>query len=583
MKHTSLAIARTRLSMEKFSLLKMACGVFVFCVVAAVPSSAQIIYTTLVNFNGTNGGVPTAALIQATDGNFYGTTSTGGANNQGTVFKITPRGTLTTLYSFCALTNCADGASPAAGLVQGPDGNLYGTTSVDGVNGLGGTVFKITPRGTLTTLHSFCAVTSCADGFAPNAGLIQGTDGNFYGTARAGGSSDYGTIFKITPAGKLTTLHSFDNTDGAYPEAALVQVPDGDFYGTTSEYGAYGGGTVFRFSAITGKLTTLHSFCALSRCADGYRSFSALVRGTDGNFHGTTQGGGPNGGGTVFKITPRGTRTTIYSFCALTSCADGFAPNAGLIQGTDGNYYGTTSNGNKYCPAGTTPFCGTTFKITPRGTLTTLHNFCALTNCADGGGPNAALLQGTDGSFYGTNTGGGTSNNCTYGCGTIFKLSVGLRPFVTPQTDVGRVGAKVIILGTDLTGASRVSFNGKTATFTVVSASEITATVPAGATTGKIEVTTPSGTLTSNTAFYVTPQVRSFTPASGPVGTQVKITGVSLTQTAGVTFGGVTATAFIVDSDTQVTATVPTGAVTGRVSLSTPGGDAWSATNFTVQ
>lgn len=424
MKHTSLAIARTRLSMEKFSLLKMACGVFVFCVVAAVPSSAQIIYTTLVNFNGTNGGVPTAALIQATDGNFYGTTSTGGANNQGTVFKITPRGTLTTLYSFCALTNCADGASPAAGLVQGPDGNLYGTTSVDGVNGLGGTVFKITPRGTLTTLHSFCAVTSCADGFAPNAGLIQGTDGN---------------------------------------------------------------------------------------------------------------------------------------------------------------YYGTTSNGNKYCPAGTTPFCGTTFKIPPRGTLTTLHNFCALTNCADGGGPNAALLQGTDGSFYGTNTGGGTSNNCTYGCGTIFKLSVGLRPFVTPQTDVGRVGAKVIILGTDLTGASRVSFNGKTATFTVVSASEITATVPAGATTGKIEVTTPSGTLTSNTAFYVTPQVRSFTPASGPVGTQVKITGVSLTQTAGVTFGGVTATAFIVDSDTQVTATVPTGAVTGRVSLSTPGGDAWSATNFTVQ
>ena len=202
--------------------------------------------------------------------------------------------------------------------------------------------------------------------------------------------------------------------------------------------------------------------------------------------------------------------------------------------------------------------------------------------------PDGRVLEGTDGAFYGTTSSGGNPNlsspcGSSTGCGTIFKLSVGLAPFITSQTSSGKVGANVIILGNNLTGSTAVIFNGTAATFNVVSASEIMTAVPAGATTGDIKVTTPTATLTSNTPFYVTPQLLSFTPASGPVGTQVKITGVSLTRTNIVTFGGVAATSFTVNSDTQITATVPTGAETGRVSLSTLGGVSWSSTNFTVE
>jgi uncharacterized repeat protein (TIGR03803 family) len=309
------------------------------------------------------------------------------------------------------------------------------------------------------------------------------------------------------------------------------------------------------------------------------------VQGTDGNFYGTTVLGGASsscadgtghsiGCGTVFRITPGGTLTTLDSF----DSTNGAHPEAGLIQGTDGSFYGTTQYGGFH---GT----GTIFRLTPQGKLNTFYNFGAI---SAGYGPLAGLLQGTDGNFYGSTAFGGTGTGTTAcgpnGCGTIFKFSLGWGPFVTSQTYSGKVGAKVIILGTSLTGATGVHFNGTAATtFTVVSASEITATVPAGATTGKIQVTTPSGTLNSNKAFYVTPQVLSFTPANGPVGASVRITGVSLTQTKVVTFGGVVGTSFTVNSDTQVTATVPAGAVTGKVVVSTPGGVAGSATNFTVQ
>lgn len=315
-----------------------------------------------------------------------------------------------------------------------------------------------------------------------------------------------------------------------------------------------------------GALTVLHAFDD----TDGLNPNGELVHGSDGNFYGTTLYGGSHNLGTVFKITPAGKLTTLHSFQG--SPVDGADPYRGLVQGTDGNFYGTTMNGGASgnCSTG----CGTVFRITPRGGLTTLHSF----SVSDGSSPQAGLLQGTDGNFYGTTSGGGL-----YSYGTVFKLSVGLKPFVASQTYSGIVGANVIILGNNLTGSTAVSFNGTASSFNVVSASEITTTVPADATTGKIDVTTPSGTLTSNTPFYVTPQVLSFTPPSGAVGTQVQITGVSLTQTAGVTFGGVKATSFTVDSDTQITATVPTSAVTGVVGISTPGGTAWSATNFTVQ
>ncbi len=231
--------------MRKFRLLKMVCIAVVFCAATAIASPAQIL-TTLHSFGGGDGAYPYAGLVQASDRNFYGTTRDGGASGNcidkcGTVFKITPNGTLTTLHSFGG----GDGAYPEAGLVQASDGNFYGTTEFGGVNNYG-TVFKITPNGTLTTLHSFGG----GDGAYPEAGLVQASDGNFYGTTTRGGANYYGTVFRITPDGTLTTLHNFGYGDGAYPYAGLVQASDGNFYGTTLNGGAYGDGTVFRLMSV---------------------------------------------------------------------------------------------------------------------------------------------------------------------------------------------------------------------------------------------------------------------------------------------------------------------------------------------
>jgi uncharacterized repeat protein (TIGR03803 family) len=556
---------RKACTMGKLSGWKTACAIPMLCAATAIGAPATTTFTTLASFDGANGAHPAhMSLVQGTDGSFYGTTYLGGANNDGTVFKITSGGTLTTLYSFCAQTNCGDGSIPQAGLVQATDGNIYGTTAVGGANSEG-TIFKVTSGGTLTTLYSFCAQTNCTDGSDPVGGLVQAADGNFYGTTYHGGTNNFGTVFKITSGGKLTTLHSFDSTDGMGPQTGVGQGTDGNFYGTTQGGGRTGDGTVFKITP-GGTLTTLHSFGLTN---DGIAPLG-LIQATDGNFYGTTQGGGANSEGTIFKITSGGTLTTLYSFCAQSNCADGSQPFAGLVQATDGNFYGTTQGGGANSE-------GTIFKITSGGTLTALYSFCAQTNCADGSQPFAGLVQATDGNFYGTTYAGGVNN-----FGTVFSLAVGLGPFVETRPSSGKVGAKVIILGTNLKGATSASFNGTAATFTVVSASEINTTVPAGATTGKVQVKTPSGTLKSNLIFKVTPQLTSFKPTSGEVGTSVTITGVSLKQTTVVTFGGVKATAFIVNSGTQVTATVPTGAKTGKIDLTTPGGTATSATSFTV-
>jgi uncharacterized repeat protein (TIGR03803 family) len=278
------------------------------------------------------------------------------------------------------------------------------------------------------------------------------------------------------------------------PFAGLVQATNGDLYGTAAGGGAYGGGTVFKMTP-SGKLTTLYSFCAQAGCTDGANPSAGLVQATNGDFYGTTAGGGAcSTCGTVFKITPSGTLTTLYSFCSQSGCTDGSYPAAGLVQATNGDLYGTTFSG------GGATNSGTAFKITPSGDLTTLHSFCAQSGCTDGNYPGAGLVQATNGTLYGTTSGGGANN-----LGTIFSLSVGLGPFVETQTTVGKVGAAVKILGTDLSGATSVSFNGTAAVFTVVSPSLITTTVPAGATTGKVEVVTPSGTLSTYVPYRVLP------------------------------------------------------------------------------
>jgi uncharacterized repeat protein (TIGR03803 family) len=363
--------------------------------------SSSNVETVLYGFaGGTDGFDPSAPLVQGSDGNFYGTTLGNyyepgvGTNQYGSVFKITPSGTLTALHDFSS----TDGATAFAGLVQGSDGNFYGTTTYGGGSN-DGTVFKITPTGTLTTLHSF----SGTDGSNPYGSLAQGSDGNFYGTTVRGPNGN-GTVFEITPGGTLTNLYSFSGGDGSTPVAGLVLGSDGNFYGINSGGGASNDGTVFKITT-SGALTTLHSFNG----TDGANPYASLAQGSDGNFYGTTIYGGTSNYGTVFKITPSGTLTTLYSF----SGADPYV-YGGLVQGSDGNFYGTTYLGGTYD-------VGTVFSITPSGTLTSLYSFTdSFTSVPDGEAPMAGLVQGSSGSFYGTTTYGG---GC--GGGTIFEITPG--------------------------------------------------------------------------------------------------------------------------------------------------------------
>ncbi len=489
--------------MTNLSTAKMTAVAILLCAATAIAAPAQT-FNTLVNFDGTNGGNPTASLIQGFNGSLYGATTGSGAYGGGTVFRITPEGTSMTLYNFCAESDCVDGRYPEGTLVLGTDGNFYGTTLQGGNSMCGcGTLFKITPEGSLTTIHRFDGT----DGSNPVAGLIQGADGNFYGTTVSGGANGggAGTLFKTTRDGTLTTLYTFCSqpmcSDGDQPTGALVQGVDGKFYGTTgfgglgnscNPLGGGGCGTVFQITP-TGKLTTLHSFCETD-CSDGAIPWAGLLLASNGDFYGVTpQGSGNANGGTIFKITSNGEFTTIYSFSCLPGCGNGDSPFGDLLQGTDGALYGTTGSGGAFGD-------GTIFRLTARDSLTTLHNFTG----TDGDSPFSGLLQATAGIFYGT-TFQGDSNACGDGCGTLYSLDMGLGPFVAFVRGYGKVGQTGGILGQGFTGTTGVSLNGIAASFTVVSDTFIKATVPAGATTGYVTVATPSGTLTSNVPFRVLP------------------------------------------------------------------------------
>jgi uncharacterized repeat protein (TIGR03803 family) len=506
---------------------KTAYIVAVFCIATAVVSQAQT-FKTLFSFDGTDGGAANP-LMQAADGNFYGTTQLGGSIDAGTLFRITPMGKLTTLHNFCSQPNCTDGAvAAAAALLQAPDGNFYGsTTAGGGDSGSGGIVFQFTPSGALTALYNFCAESLCDDGNSPEA-VVFGHNGKLYGTTAFGGTgvscmlfpADCGTFFELSSTGQLTTLYNFCSqtncTDGASP-ANLLLATNGRFYDTAENGGNYNGncdqfgcGTIFETTS-TGEFSTLYSFCSVLNnsgfCADGEDPRNGMIQSTDGDFYGITLYGGTTNGGTIFKITPAGKLTTLYNFCSQTNCLDGELPNGGLIQGTDGNFYGTTFEGgansnSDICPSS----CGTAFQITPSGQLTTVYNFCSQSNCSDGANPTGSLMQSTNGTFYGVALqGGGSSSDCRFGCGTLFSLSVGLGPFVETNPGFGTVGQTIGILGNNLSSTTKVSFNGKQAPFKIASSTLIKAIVPTGATTGTVQVTTSSGKLSSNVPFQVLP------------------------------------------------------------------------------
>jgi uncharacterized repeat protein (TIGR03803 family) len=303
-------------------------------------------------------------------------------------------------YFTSGLTN------PLGRLALGPDGYFYGTTVSGGIGGYG-TVFKVTTNGNLTTLVNF----GNTNGANPTAGLSLGPDGNFYGTTEYGGNNgDFGTVFSVSTNGALNTLFNFSNTNGAYPYMDLTLGPGGDFYGATPYGGDGGWGTVFRV-ATNGILTTLFSFSN----TNGAFPFGSLTLGSDGNFYGTTRMGGSNGydAGILFKITTNGILTTLVNF----DITNGAQPFLGLTLGIDGNFYGTTLIGGDYGS-------GTIFKMAKNGILTKLHSFSAVTSNGnvdtntDGANPAASLTLGADGNFYGTTLSGGIN-----GCGTLFKLT----------------------------------------------------------------------------------------------------------------------------------------------------------------
>ncbi len=493
-------------------------------------------------FNYTNGANPYSPIIQATDGNFYGTAYDGGTTyGEGIIYEMTPNGTLSVRASF----NDTDGGFPYGGLVQGKDGNLYGSASSGGTYE-DGVVFRATTSGAISVLASFDA----DNGEFPVAGLVQASDGNFYGTTLEGGDFGYGTIFRITTAGTLTTLVSLDYYDGDGPSPVLIQGADGNLYGTCEGGGTYGWGTVFKMS-LSGLITNLYSFTGGS---DGGSPIPGLAQATDGNFYGTTYQAGSNGFGTVFEITPSGGFTPRYAFSGGN---DGGNPWGGLMQASDGNLYGTTQGDGVYS-------FGTIFRLAPTGGFATVGQFDGYI----GGNPVAALTQGKDGNLYGTAATGGL-----YDDGVVYQLAFsgplqitgqpadqsvyngGTALFTVATFGGGPVSYQWQQNGINLTNGSGIS--GVTTSTLVISNASVS-----DAAYYSVIVSNPSNSLTSDDALlevlysppHITQQPASMTALSGtaamftvvatgdqPLTYQWRMNGINLTN-GGATSGATTST-----------------------------------------
>jgi uncharacterized repeat protein (TIGR03803 family) len=508
----------------------------------AEPTSAQT-YSDLFEFGGAPGGCCPqfpATLAQGQDGNLYGITSIGGMSNLGIVFQITPAGSFNIIYNF----DGPHGSTPIGGLVLGVDGDLYGTTEEGGAHSYGN-IFKITTAGVLTVLYDF---TGNADGGHPVAPLVLATNGSFYGTSYPGAA------FEISAKGVFKVIHTIPTVS----YGPLLQASDGDFYGVTQFAGTFSAGTVYKVAGA--KVTTLYNFDG----PHGSYPIGGLVQGSDGYLYGTTTAGGSTNAGVIYKITTTGSLTVVVNFDNVHTLA-GYQAYAGLVAGSDGNLYGATIWGGTFGD-------GTIFKMTDDGGYTVLYNFDA----PHGDGAYSTPFQHTSGKIFGMTERGGTP-----GKGGIYSLDDGVAPFASLVVTLGPVGKTVGILGQGFSGASSVKFNGAPASFKVVSDTYLTTKVPSGE-TGSVTVTTPSGTLVSKQIFKVTPHITTVTPPSGKVGDTVTLAGTGLIQAETITVEGMNVGAFTVSSDKQVTFIVPTGAKTGKVVLTTPGGKATSSAIFTV-
>jgi uncharacterized repeat protein (TIGR03803 family) len=525
-------------------------------------------YTPLYNLGSNTGDPmnpqPIGSFSQGRDGALYSTATAGGSNKGGAAYRITTAGALTKLFDFNLYPLPS---APLSGLTLGLDGNFYGTTSTGGTvaGRASGTVFSVTSAAVWTNLWNFTAGT---DEGAPTSAPVLGPDGNFYGTTDGIYAGTYGTAYKITPKGVLTTIHAFKFTDGSTPYALILGL-DGNFYGVTRGGGVNQKGVIFRMSKA-GAVKVLHSFAGYPN--DGELPIGTLAQGNDGTLYGTTYIGGTKKWGTVFKISATGANyQVIHNFDRTLDINDGINPLSGMAIGNDGNLYGTSGGGGKQN-------AGSLFKITPAGTYTTLYSFCPVSGCKDGFYPQTAMVQHTNGKFYGATESGGTTVNG----GEFFSLDVGLKPFINIVLLSGKSGSVAQILGQGFNSTTSVKFNGTAATFTIVNDTYLTVKIPTTATTGVVTVTTSGGTLSSFRVFKVIPTITSISPTSGPVNTIVTINGTGFSGDSAIKFGGVKATAFKIVSPTQITAAVPTGAKTGKITVTTAGGVGTSGATFTV-
>ena len=480
-----------RASKSHFTLsLALACAAITLSL--AVRAQAQT-FSYFTNFSARDAG---SSVMQATDGNLYMGGGTG-AYNHGAILRVTPSGGFNVLYSFCSQRGCPDGTYPSTPIL-GSDGNFYGTTEAGGNRFGGGTVYKMTLDGKLTTLYSFCTTNQCPDGAEPG-GIIQASDGNLYGITIGAAIQDSGTLFRVSTTGEFKVVHFFCsavNCVDGYEQSTPIQGIDGNLYGTARLGGSHNGGVLYRLT-LAGEYTVIYNFCSLSDCLDGGGP-NTIVQDAKGNFFGTTSAGGSKGYGTVFELTSKNQYIVLDSFNFVLG-----TPVGGFTLASDGNFYGTSM--------GTEPFVGyenggTVFEVTPKGEVTFLNvfgNSCALDT---GFYPVGSIFQNTAGTLYGATGFGNSVGDCNpngFGYGTIYSVS-GLNPLVETAPVAGPVGQSVIILGNGLTGSTSVTFNGVEAEFAVESDTYIKATVPAGATTGTVSVVTPSGTLNSNPQFRVT-------------------------------------------------------------------------------
>jgi uncharacterized repeat protein (TIGR03803 family) len=442
--------------------------------------------------------------------------------------------------------NGQNGYEPYTTVTQATDGNFYGTTGFGGPQ-MTGNIFRMTPSGEITNVYNFCNLPNCADGWGGASPLTLAPDGNLYGVTYAD------TLFRLTVGGQFTNLFTFCG-GVCYAPNGITLASDGNFYGTSNGGGTTDNGAIFKIS-LTGQFTLLYSFCSLKNCTDGSYVLFPPIQGNDGNFYGTAYSGGAFNGGLVYKLTPSGTYTVIHNFCAFGNgkCPGGTFPTT-LVQDGQGNFFGTTQSGGAN-------YNGVVFKITPAGQYSVLYNFSY--SSAYIGWSSAGLRLASDGNLYGV-LGGGPSGswdpNVPGGLYRITPKGVFTQLYHFCQSvGCGFNPLASVVQSTDGTFYGTTAFGG----------------TPGG---GSLDF--PGYGTVFSLSTGLGPLVET-TPVAGPVGHSVLIFGNGLTGSTGVTFNGVAAE-FTVESDTYIKAAVPKGATTGTVSVVTPAGTLNSHPQFVV-